>query len=109
MIEEEQVLEILEKVRPQLQMDGGDVEFVGIDGNIVQIRLQGHCGCMMSQMTLKMGIERILRQEIPEIGNRRECRLGVPLLTLLLPFPTNSNIWKGNCAIFFKKKNILMV
>ncbi|HMF34650.1 MAG TPA: NifU family protein [Candidatus Lokiarchaeia archaeon] len=68
MIEEEQVVEILDKIRPQLQMDGGDVEFVGIDGNTVQIRLQGHCaGCMHAQMTLKMGIERILRQEIPEI------------------------------------------
>jgi len=59
----------LNKIRPQLQADGGDVELVGVtDSNIVQLRLQGACaGCPMSQMTLKNGIERVLKQEIPEI------------------------------------------
>lgn len=59
----------LNKIRPQLQADGGDVELVGVtDANIVQLRLQGACaGCPMSQMTLKNGIERVLKQEIPEI------------------------------------------
>lgn len=60
---------VLEKIRPQLQADGGDVELVDItDNNIVQLRLQGACtGCPMSQMTLKNGIERVLRQDIPEV------------------------------------------
>jgi len=59
----------LNKVRPALQADGGDVELVevGEDG-VVKVRLKGACnGCPMSQMTLKMGIERILKKEIPEV------------------------------------------
>ncbi len=65
----ERVQEVLNKVRPSLQADGGDVELVGVDeNNVVTVRLQGACaGCPMSQMTLKGGIERILKQEIPEI------------------------------------------
>jgi len=65
----EKVENALEKVRPSLQADGGDVQLldVGEDG-IVKVRLTGACGgCPMSQMTLKMGIERILKQNIPEI------------------------------------------
>ncbi len=60
---------VLDKVRPQLQADGGDVELVEVtEDNMVQLRLQGACaGCPMSQMTLKNGIERVLKQEIPEI------------------------------------------
>ncbi len=60
---------VLEKIRPQLQADGGDVELVDITkNNIVQLRLQGACaGCPMSQMTLKNGIERVLMQDIPEV------------------------------------------
>lgn len=59
----------LEKIRPALQADGGDVELVAItDEGVVQVRLQGACkGCPMSQMTLKNGIERILLQEVPEV------------------------------------------
>ena len=59
----------LNKVRPGLQADGGDVEFVGVDDNgIVQVKLTGACGgCPMSQMTLKMGIERVLKQEVSEV------------------------------------------
>jgi Fe-S cluster biogenesis protein NfuA len=59
----------LNKVRPALQADGGDVELVdvGADG-VVKVRLRGACGsCPMSQLTLKMGIERILKKEVPEI------------------------------------------
>ncbi len=65
----ERVQEVLNKVRPSLQADGGDVELVDVDeNNVVTVRLQGACaGCPMSQMTLKGGIERILKQEIPEI------------------------------------------
>ena len=60
---------VLDKVRPVLQKDGGNVELIEItDNNIVKVRLQGACaGCPMSQMTLKNGIERVLKQEIPEI------------------------------------------
>jgi Fe-S cluster biogenesis protein NfuA len=64
----EKVQEALNKIRPMLQQDGGDVELVGIEGNIVKVRLQGACaGCPMSQMTLKNGIEKVLKEEIPEI------------------------------------------
>ncbi|NOY68389.1 MAG: NifU family protein [Deltaproteobacteria bacterium] len=65
---EEKVKKALDKIRPALQADGGDVELVAIEGSIVKVRLQGACaGCPMSQMTLKSGIERILKQEIPEV------------------------------------------
>ncbi len=65
----EKVNEIIEKIRPQLQMDGGDVELVDVtDDGIVKVRLQGHCrGCAYSEMTLKLGIERALKQVIPEV------------------------------------------
>lgn len=64
----ERVEETLGKIRPALQRDGGDVELVAVEGDVVKIRLTGACGgCPMSQMTLKMGIERILKKEIPEI------------------------------------------
>ncbi len=65
----EKVQQVLDKIRPQLQADGGDVELVevGEDG-VVLVRLQGACaGCPMSQMTLKNGIERLLKQEIPDV------------------------------------------
>jgi len=65
----EKVEKALEKVRPSLQADGGDVELVevGEDG-VVKVRLQGACaGCPMSQMTLKMGIEQFLKEQIPEV------------------------------------------
>jgi Fe-S cluster biogenesis protein NfuA len=58
----------LERIRPALNADGGDVELVDIQDGIVKVRLMGACGgCPMSQMTLKMGIERVLREAIPEI------------------------------------------
>ncbi len=64
----EKVQEALNKVRPSLQADGGDVEFVGMDDGVVKVKLTGACaGCPMSQMTLKMGIEKLLKKEIPEV------------------------------------------
>ena len=65
----EQVKETLDAVRESLQSHGGDVELVGIDDdNTVKVRLQGACqGCPGAAMTLKMGIERHLREKVPEI------------------------------------------
>jgi len=64
----EQVQEALEKIKPLLQADGGDVELVEIDDKTVKVRLKGACsGCPMSQMTLKNGIERFLKKEVPEV------------------------------------------
>jgi Fe-S cluster biogenesis protein NfuA len=65
----EKVQEVLQKIRPALQADGGDVVLVdvGADG-IVKVKLTGACGsCPMSTMTLKNGIERMLKQEVPEV------------------------------------------
>ena len=65
----ENVETVLDGLRPYLMADGGNVEVVELDGPIVRLRLQGACGsCPSSQMTLKMGIERKLREEIPEIA-----------------------------------------
>lgn len=64
----EKVNEVLDKIRPSLKADGGDVELVDVEDGVVKVRLTGACGgCPMSQMTLKMGIERLLKQELPEI------------------------------------------
>ncbi len=63
------VKEALEMFRPQLQADGGDMEFICIDDeNRVQLRLTGHCGsCPMATMTVKMGIEQYLKDACPEV------------------------------------------
>lgn len=59
---------VLEQIRPAIQGDGGDVELMDIVGGVVQIRLAGACvGCMHSMMTLQAGIERMLREAVPEI------------------------------------------
>jgi len=65
----EEVQAALDLVRPQLQADGGDAEIVDIsEDGVVKLRLKGACGgCPMSQMTLKMGIERILREKVPAV------------------------------------------
>jgi Fe-S cluster biogenesis protein NfuA len=64
----ENVETVLDELRPYLMADGGNVELVEIDGPVVNLRLQGACGsCPSSTMTLKMGIERKLRDSIPEI------------------------------------------
>ncbi len=67
----EKVAEIIDKLRPSLQADGGDVELVNVsEDGLVQVRLKGACaGCPMSQMTLKNGIERILKEHIPEVAS----------------------------------------
>ncbi len=65
---EERIKKVLEQVRPALQADGGDVEFIDFSDGIVTVRLQGACGsCPMSTMTLKHGIEARMREEIPEV------------------------------------------
>lgn len=66
----EKVEAALNKVRPSLQADGGDVQLIDVDENgVVKVKLQGACaGCPMSQMTLKMGIEKILKQNVPEVS-----------------------------------------
>ncbi|MFH0958491.1 MAG: NifU family protein [Pseudomonadota bacterium] len=65
----EEVQAALDTIRPQLQADGGDAEIVEItDEGIVKLRLKGACGgCPMSQMTLKMGIERVLKERVPAV------------------------------------------
>lgn len=65
----ENVEQVLDELRPYLMSDGGNVELVNIDGPVVKLRLQGACGsCPSSAMTLRMGIERRLREFIPEIA-----------------------------------------
>jgi Fe-S cluster biogenesis protein NfuA len=65
---ESRVRKALDKVRPQLQADGGDVEFIGFENGVVKVKLQGHCvGCPMSMMTLKQGIEQFLKKEVSEV------------------------------------------
>jgi Fe-S cluster biogenesis protein NfuA len=65
---QDKVAEVLAKVRPVLVRDGGDVELVEVSDGIVKVKLVGACaGCPMSKLTLKNGIERILKQEIPEV------------------------------------------
>ncbi len=65
----EQVIQVLEAIRPNLQADGGDLEFVDIDENgVVSVRLQGACaGCPMSQLTLSQGVERVLKEHVPGV------------------------------------------
>lgn len=64
----EKVEEALAQIRPMLQADGGDVELVAIEGGVVKLRLKGACaGCPVSELTLKQGIERVLKERIPEV------------------------------------------
>jgi Fe-S cluster biogenesis protein NfuA len=66
----EKIEDALEKVRPALQADGGDVQFIDVDDDgVVTVKLTRACGgCPMSQMTLKMGIEKALKQSVPEVN-----------------------------------------
>ena len=65
---ENRVKKALEQVRPQLQADGGDIEYVGFDNGIVKVKLKGACsGCPMSAMTLQMGVENLLKNQVPEV------------------------------------------
>ncbi|MEJ5359860.1 MAG: NifU family protein [Desulfobacterales bacterium] len=71
------VMAALEKIRPMLQRDGGDVELVDVQDGIVTVRLRGAChGCPMARMTLKNGIEKLLKREIPEVVTVREATDG---------------------------------
>ena len=64
----EKVEATLDTIRPTLQADGGDVELVNVEDGVVTVRLVGACGsCPMSTMTLRMGVERLLRKEVPEM------------------------------------------
>jgi Fe-S cluster biogenesis protein NfuA len=64
----EKVEAALDKVRPSLQADGGDVELVDVEDGVVKVRLTGACGgCPMSAMTLQMGIQRVLKEQVPEV------------------------------------------
>jgi len=64
----EKIEAALKEIRPSLQADGGDVELVDVENGIVKVRLTGACGgCPMSQMTLKQGIERRIKEAIPEV------------------------------------------
>jgi Fe-S cluster biogenesis protein NfuA len=69
MIDKTKLETVLDKVRPAIQADGGDVELVNIrEDNVVEVRLKGACnGCPMATLTLKAGIERIVKEEIPEV------------------------------------------
>lgn len=66
---EERIQDALDQIRPAIQMDGGDVELVGVtDEQIVQLRLMGACqGCPMSMLTLQAGIERVIKARVPEV------------------------------------------
>ncbi len=65
---QEKINAVLDKIRPSLMRDGGDVELVEVNDGTVKVRLTGACGgCPMATMTLKMGIEQILKREIPEV------------------------------------------
>lgn len=64
----EQVQAALDKIRPALQADGGDVELVAVEDGVVKVALQGACrGCPMSQLTLAHGVERVLKEELPDV------------------------------------------
>ncbi len=66
----EKIEEALNKIRPMLQADGGDVELVTVEEGVVKVRLKGACaGCPMSQMTIKNGVEKILKEQVPEVSS----------------------------------------
>jgi len=64
----EKVEKVIESIRPNLQADGGDIELVSVEEGVVKVRLKGACaGCPMSQLTLSMGVEKVLKEQIPGI------------------------------------------
>ncbi len=67
---EKRVQKALEEIRPQIQADGGDIEFVAFENDTLKVRLRGACaGCPMAAMTLKQGVENLVKQRVPEILN----------------------------------------
>jgi Fe-S cluster biogenesis protein NfuA len=72
MVTAEQVQAVLDRVRPYLKADGGDIELIAIEGNSAAVRLTGVCaGCPSAHMTLHVGIETALRDEMPDFGTLR--------------------------------------
>ena len=68
MVTRERVQSVLERIRPLIQSDGGDIELVDVTDNKAKVRLTGNCvGCPSAQMTLYMGVEMTLKEEIPEL------------------------------------------
>jgi Fe-S cluster biogenesis protein NfuA len=65
----EQVQAILDEIRPSLNVDGGDIQLINVkEGGVVEVKLTGACqGCPMAVMTLKMGVERLLKERLPEV------------------------------------------
>lgn len=64
----EKVERALNSIRPALQADGGDIQLVSVENDIVKVRLTGTCGgCPMSQMTMTQGVERVIRKAVPEV------------------------------------------
>ncbi|MFX1364603.1 MAG: NifU family protein [Promethearchaeota archaeon] len=68
-MDEDKIKQVIDKIRPQLQMDGGDIELISVeDDGIVKVKLLGHCaGCMHAQQTLTYGVERAIKQFVPEV------------------------------------------
>jgi Fe-S cluster biogenesis protein NfuA len=65
---EEKLKSLIDEIRPGLQADGGDIELIGVNDGVVSVRLVGACGhCPMSAITLKQGVERFIKSEMPEI------------------------------------------
>ncbi len=72
MLTKERVESVLERVRPFMQADGGDIELIGVEGNSADVRLTGMCaGCPSAHMTLYLGVETALREEIPDFETLR--------------------------------------
>jgi Fe-S cluster biogenesis protein NfuA len=66
---EKRVQKALDEIRPQIQADGGDIEFVAVENKTLKVRLRGACaGCPMAAMTLKQGVETLVKQRVPEIS-----------------------------------------
>lgn len=64
----ERIEAALNKIRPALQADGGDVQLISVSDGVVKVKLSGACGsCPMAAMTLRMGVERILKEQVPEV------------------------------------------
>ncbi len=77
----EKVEEVMNEIRPNLQADGGDIELVGVDEEtgVVSVKLVGACaGCPMSQMTLQMGVERILKEKVPGVTKVENVGMKMP-------------------------------
>ena len=67
---EKRVKAALDEIKPRIQADGGDIELVAVEKDTVKVRLQGTCaGCPMAQLTLKQGVERLIKARVPEIRN----------------------------------------